>query len=102
MKHLYIILLFLITTIAFSQQKTSSGEIEGLTVYPNPVTNGKVFIKTKENAPKKIMIFDVFGGNLLETTILGSELNLGNLDAGVYMIRIFEKDKVATRKLIIK
>ena len=48
------------------------------------------------------MIFDVFGGNLLETTILGSELNLTNLDAGVYMIRIFEKDKVATRKLIVK
>lgn len=102
MKHLYIILLFFITTLAFSQQKTSGGEIEGLNIYPNPVTNGKVFIKTQENAPKKIMIFDVFGGNLLETTILGSELNLGNLDAGVYMIRIFEKDKVATRKLIIK
>ncbi|MEB8328598.1 T9SS type A sorting domain-containing protein [Flavobacteriaceae bacterium KMM 6897] len=102
MKHLYLILLFFITTIAFSQQKTNPGEIEGLTIYPNPVTNGKVFIKTKENSPKKIMIFDVFGGNLLETTILGSELHLGNLDAGVYMIRIFEKDKVATRKLIIK
>ena len=102
MKHLYLILLFFISTLAFGQQTSAAGEIEGLSVYPNPVTNGKVFIKTKENAPKKIMIFDVFGGNLLETTILGSELNLGNLDAGVYMIRIFEKNKVATRKLIIK
>ena len=102
MKHLYLILLLFISTMAFSQQKTSAGEIEGLSVYPNPVTNGKVYIKTKDNSPKKIMIFDVFGGNLLETTILGSELNLSNLDAGVYMIRIFEKDKVATRKLIVK
>ncbi|MET6989221.1 T9SS type A sorting domain-containing protein [Sediminicola arcticus] len=102
MKHFYLILLFFTTTLALSQQNTSAGEIEGLSIYPNPVTNGKVFIKTKDNAPKKIMIFDVFGGNLLETTILGSELNLTNLDAGVYMIRIFEKDKVATRKLIVK
>ena len=102
MKHFYLILLFFTTTLALSQQNTSAGEIEGLSIYSNPVTNGKVFIKTKDNAPKKIMIFDVFGGNLLETTILGSELNLTNLDAGVYMIRIFEKDKVATRKLIVK
>lgn len=102
MKHIYLILLFFVSTLAFSQQATSAGDIEGLQLYPNPVTNGKVFIKTKVNAPKKIMIFDVFGGNLLETTILGSELNLSDFDAGVYVIRIFEKDKVATRKLIIK
>ena len=56
MKHLYLILVFFISTMAFSQQKTSAGEIEGLSVYPNPVTNGKVFIKTKDNSPKKIMI----------------------------------------------
>ncbi len=33
---------------------------------------------------------------LLETKILGSELNLSDLDAGVYLLRVFEKDKVAT------
>lgn len=71
-------------------------------MYPNPVTNGKVYIETAQNAPKKILIFDVFGTKVKETTILGTELNLSDLDTGVYVLRVIEKDKVATRKLIVK
>ncbi len=48
------------------------------------------------------MIFDVLGGKVLETTIRGSEVDLSNLDAGIYVLRVLEKDKIATRKLIIK
>jgi len=88
--------------LAFCQESQSTGDIEGLKLYPNPATNGKVFISTPQNAPKKIFIFDVLGIRVLETTLLGSELNLSNLDAGIYAIRIFEKDKMATRKLIVK
>jgi len=71
-------------------------------MYPNPVTNGKVYISTNLNAPKEIFIYDVFGTLLLKTTILGKELNLTDLDAGVYVLRVFEKNKIATRKLIVK
>ena len=66
-------------------------------MYPNPVTTGKVYISTNLNAPKEI-----FGTLLLKTTILGKELNLSDLDAGVYVLRVFEKDKMSTRKLIVK
>jgi hypothetical protein len=48
------------------------------------------------------MIFDVLGTLVLETTILGKELDLREMDAGVYVLRVFEKDRIATRKLIIK
>lgn len=48
------------------------------------------------------MIVDVLGTLVLETTILGKELDLSELDAGVYVLRVLEKDKVATRKLIVK
>lgn len=99
MKQHYFVLCFLFISLTYGQ---SSADIEGFKLYPNPVTNGKVFIETAESAPKKILIFDVFGTQVLQTTILGKELNLTDLDAGVYIIRIFEKDKVATRKLIIK
>lgn len=71
-------------------------------MYPNPVTTGKVYISSSQNAPKEILIYDVFGTLILKTTILGKELNLTNLDAGVYVLRVLEKDKVATRKLIVK
>ncbi|NJB71134.1 hypothetical protein GGR42_001596 [Saonia flava] len=102
MKHLYLVLFFLVCTTSFGQESRSGGDIEGFTLYPNPTTNGKVFINTANNAPKKILIFDVLGTQVLETTILGKELNLSDLDAGVYVLRVLEKDKVATRKLIIK
>lgn len=71
-------------------------------MYPNPVTQGKVFIETKENAPKKILVFDVLGTQVLETTLLGKELNLTALDKGMYILRVFENNKVSTRKLIVK
>ena len=102
MKHLYLVLFFLFTSFAFGQETQRGGDIEGFKLYPNPVTNGKVFIQTQLNAPKKIHIFDVFGTQILETTILGRELNLSDLDAGVYVLRVYEREKVATRKLIVK
>ncbi len=102
MKKLYVLILFFVVSVGFSQETNTSGTIDGFKLYPNPVTNGKVFISTIENAPKKILIFDVLGTKVLETTLFGKELNLSDLDAGVYVLRVFEREKVVTRKLIIK
>lgn len=102
MKQIYFVLIFFIATLGYAQEKQPSDVIQGFQLYPNPVTNGKVNITTTLNAPKKVLIFDVLGTKVMETTILGSELNLSELDAGIYVLRVFEKDKVATRKLIIK
>ncbi len=102
MKHFYLLVFFLFTFVCFGQDAKVNGDIEGFKVYPNPVTTGKVYISTLKNEPKKVFIFDVLGTKVLETTILGKELDIAELDAGVYVLRVFEKDKVATRKLIIK
>ena len=103
MKQIYLVILLIFTSfLSFGQDSKVNGDIEGFRLYPNPVTNGKAYINTAQNAPKKILIYDVLGTKVLQTTILGAELNLSDLDAGVYVLRIFEKDKVATRKLIIK
>lgn len=102
MKHIYLIAFFFFVSFSYAQNGGTKGSIDGFKLYPNPVINGKVYISTDENAAKKILIFDVLGTQVLETTILGIELNLSDLDAGVYVLRVFEKDKVATRKLIIK
>ncbi len=102
MKHLYLLIFLLFITVGYGQDPKPNGDIAGFKLYPNPVTTGKVYIQTKADAPKKVFIFDVLGTQVLQTTILGSELNVSDLDAGVYVLRVFEKDKVATRKLIIK
>lgn len=102
MKHLYLIIFFLFISFSYGQNAQSKGDIDDFSMYPNPVTTGKVYISTSQNAPKEILIYDVFGTLILQTKIIGKELNLSELVSGVYVIRVIEKDKVATRKLIIK
>ncbi|MBW8242229.1 T9SS type A sorting domain-containing protein [Muricauda oceani] len=103
MKHFYFVIFFFVCSLGFSQQSaSSSADIDGFKLYPNPVTQGKVYIETELNGPKKILVFDVLGTQVLQTTILGRELNLSELNKGVYILRVFEHNKVATRKLIVK
>jgi hypothetical protein len=102
MKHLYTLIFLLIANIGLAQQVREKGDIEGFKLYPNPATQGKVNIVTDLSGPKIIRIYDVLGTPVLETTLFGNELNLTGLDAGVYLIQVFQQEKVATRKLIVK
>ncbi|MRI01858.1 T9SS type A sorting domain-containing protein [Kriegella sp. EG-1] len=102
MKHLYLVIAFLFISLAYGQDSLASNDINGFKLYPNPVTNGKVYISTSDSAPKKILIFDVLGTQVLQTTILGREINLSELDAGVYILRVYQNNNMATRKLIVK
>ena len=76
--------------------------IDGLTIYPNPVSNGKVFISTALNLSKEINIYDVLGKKIISETLFGKELNVSNLTPGVYILRIKENEFSATRKLVIR
>lgn len=76
--------------------------IEGLNLYPNPVSNGKVYITSKNDSDKEVIIFDVLGKKVLQTSISSRELNISNLSPGVYIIKINEGVASATRKLIVK
>ena len=102
MKHLYLILFFFVSVFCFGQETQTGDDIDGFKLYPNPATKGKVYIQTKKNTIKKILIFDIFGGKILETVIRGKELNVSDLDAGIYVLRVTEDKKVSTRKLIVK
>jgi len=85
------------------QSKTqASSMIEGLNLFPNPVSNGKVYITSRNDFDKGIIIFDVLGKKALQTTISSKELNISNLSPGVYIIKINEGEATATRKLIVK
>jgi hypothetical protein len=76
--------------------------IEGLNLYPNPVTNGKVYITSKNDLEKEIIIFDVLGKKVLQTIITTKELNISNLSPGVYIIKIIEENATSSRKLIVR
>lgn len=107
--YFYIILFFLClgATSAFSQDgkplsRVQESTIDGLTFYPNPVSNGKIYISSKSNNDKQITIFDVLGKKVLQTLLTTRELSIASLTPGVYIIKIEEDDATATRKLIIR
>ncbi|RZJ69745.1 MAG: T9SS type A sorting domain-containing protein [Flavobacterium sp.] len=110
MKKLYYIMLM--ATLFFSAgtfaqdgrgiAASKSETIDGLNIYPNPVSSGRVFITSKSTANKEVEIFDVLGKRILKADIAGKELNISILNPGVYIIKIKEGDASATRKLIVK
>lgn len=108
-KYFYIAaLLFCLCSLTASAQdskqqpKTQDSSIDGLSFYPNPVSNGKIYITSKSTLDKDITIFDVLGKKVLQITLNAKELNIATLSPGVYIIKIHEGDATATRKLIVK
>lgn len=81
---------------------TSSNEITGLQLYPNPVSNGTLFIETTANASKTVAVYDVLGKLVLNTTTSDSTVNVSALHTGIYIVNITEEGKTASRKLVIK
>lgn len=81
---------------------TEQNEIEGLKVYPNPVSNGVLHVESASNLERSIVMFDVLGKKVFSTTTDTTILNVASLKSGVYIIKITEAGKTATRKVVIK
>ncbi len=103
-KYFYIVaLLFCLFSLAVSAQESKlQPNAEGLSFYPNPVSNGKIYITSKTSLDKDVAIFDVLGKKVLQATIAAKELNIATLSPGVYIIKLREGEATATRKLIVK
>ena len=76
--------------------------IEGLSIYPNPVSGGKVYISSSKNQDKVVEIFNVLGKSVHKTRIRGREMDVSNLTPGIYILKIQEGKAKATRKLVVK
>ncbi len=100
--------MFLVATGGYAQsgnstpQKVTTENIEGLNIFPNPVSNGKVYISTKFNLTKTIEIYDVLGKKIMSQLLYGKELKITDLNPGVYILKIKEGKSSATRKLVVR
>lgn len=90
------------SALAQSADKTSIQNSEEISIFPNPVSNGKLFIITKDNLTKEIEIFNVLGKSIYSATLFGKELNISKITAGIYIIKIKENNKSYTRKLVVR
>jgi hypothetical protein len=75
----------------------------GFKMYPNPVSNGKLYISSSTNLEKEVIIFNTLGQRVLQTKTVSEEaINVSNLNKGTYFVKITEAGITATKKLIIQ
>jgi Zn-dependent metalloprotease len=96
---------FVITgTYVLNNQENKFQQFE---VTPNP-TNGIVTINLTTSDDVKVELFDIRGRKCFTNDYknanfpFNQEINLGQLEKGIYLLNVKSGDKVATKKLIIK
>ena len=78
-------------------------DLSSLKVYPNPVTNGKLFISSANAVEKQVAIYSILGQKVLDTkTTNNTEINVSKLAKGTYILKISEEGVSNTKKLIIQ
>ena len=75
--------------------------LEGLKISPNPALND-LKITTPSDLEKHITIFDTAGKRVMETTMTGDRLSIGNLQSGFHIIRVEQDGKVGGMKIMVE
>ncbi|WP_372746234.1 T9SS type A sorting domain-containing protein [Lutibacter sp.] len=82
---------------------TTKNQIDGFAMYPNPVANGRFSISSNSNADKFVEIYSLLGKQVYSKNVKASQtIEVSNLSRGVYILRVEEEGKIATRKLVIQ
>lgn len=81
---------------------SSFNAIDGLTMYPNPLKGNMLYFTSSANADMTVQIYDVLGKEVVNSKVINNIVNVSGLNAGVYMVKVTEEGKTATRKLVIQ
>ncbi|NHN27029.1 T9SS type A sorting domain-containing protein [Flavobacterium jejuense] len=76
--------------------------IEGLTMYPNPLSGNTLNFSSTANTTMNVQIYNMLGKEVAKGNVINNSFNTGNLNAGVYIVKVTEEGKTATRKLVVK
>ncbi len=82
----------------------AKNSIEGFATYPNPVTNNRFTITSSNSDKKEVVIFNVIGKKVLSSSFNGvkSTIDVSAVSAGIYILKVTENGKTATKKLVIR
>ncbi len=98
---------FSIDDVVFTGSVNATGSINdnniaGLKMFPNPLTGNVLNITSNSDADKTVAIFDVLGKQVVNTKVSNGTVNVSALTSGVYIVKITEEGKTATKKLVVK
>ncbi len=93
--------------LSFVKNATASlknNAIEGFAAYPNPVNNNTFTITSNSNSKKAFAVFNLLGKQVLSSSFTGvkSDVDVSNISSGMYILKVTEDGKTATKKLVIK
>lgn len=78
---------------------TNQFQIAGLKVY---VSNKNLNVTSDNNDLKSVAVYNILGKQVINTTTSGNTINVSELSSGVYIVKVTEEGKTATRKLVIQ
>lgn len=73
-----------------------------LSLYPNPTKTGFVTIKSNQMGVVQAQVFDLLGKEVINTAVNNERLDVSNLNAGVYVVKLTQNKNTSTKKLIIQ
>jgi predicted extracellular nuclease len=78
--------------------------IEGFATYPNPITNNVFTITSNSTSKKEFAIFNLLGKQVLSSSFSGvkSNVDVSTISAGIYILKVTEGGKTASKKLVIR
>ena len=72
------------------------------TLFPNPNRTGILNIQSSFNGSVDVEIYDILGKQVMTRQTVNNNLNVSNLNSGVYIVKLSQGDAVTTKKLIIE
>jgi hypothetical protein len=78
--------------------------IEGFSTYPNPITNNVFTITSNSASKKQFAIINLLGKQVLSSSFSGvkSNVDVSTISAGIYILKVTEGGKTASKKLVIR
>lgn len=87
-----------------STASVNESEIKGFFVFPNPVNGDNFTITTALRENLNVKVYNILGREVLSTKLTSTNrnVNVANLSTGVYLLKVVENGKTATKKLVIR
>jgi hypothetical protein len=82
-----------------SDVKEKNVEKEVLNIYPNPSNGLNIYLGGK--TPELVKVIDIVGNQVAMISNPGNEINLPNLNTGMYNLQVVENNKVYSQMIII-
>lgn len=95
---------FPIGTYNIATASVERNGVLGFTAYPNPIANKEFTISSSNASVKEIAVFNVIGKKVFATRFSGTKaiIDVSEISAGIYILKVMEAGKTATKKLVIR